>query len=986
MNYLLSLALNLIKPLFGASKIFLVVLFFSFGSQTYADSIAGGEITWLSLGRDTLEVTATVYRNCNGHKMAALPITLTSSCGTKTYATSIKSSQNITPVCAKQCTPCNSSSCTFKYGFEAYEMSTIIVTTDLRKKGCCNVRLSITNCCRGGYITTGARSQSFYVESAVNICTNDLGFVDWNNKHADLLCLGQDFIGQNSLTTGHKEDSVVYSFSDPQIANGRYTTWSSGFSSQKFLTFLAFPKSTLPFPRGLHLDSNSGSFMFRPMREETTIYVVKAEIYRKGVLIGITKTDRLITVVRCPNNNPPVLTGIDYSIPRAENFVVKACANQEICFGISAYDKDSADSITLSLETAIEGIKITHLNPGSKYDSIQFCWTPSDADVSNQPYFVNVRALDNACPINGVTSRRFQVYVQASPKAEFTHEINDCGNVLFKSKVTNSQPVVAYSWNYRKQTVNRNNTAARDSQVMGLLASGRQVVNTSVIGKNGCVLDYSDTVIMPNNFIQALRTPDTVVCEGSTVDLKAAISYPTGKFKLKWSTGDSSLTSTGATKIKVGAVDTFVVLWLKDSTCSKIDTIKIKVKGLPRIKLQKQVVGCAGDTLIIQSINPDSHQIVSYRWYHNKLLMSKANDSTFLKVIEPGSYQLITQDDLGCTHVDSGRAIVKKPIDRGDYRRTACDNSPVTLRLPHRSNGSYFWYLGNTDTSKAPDYSLQDSIVGTFQKGLKIGVLLIDTEYGMICRSLDSIVIDSLYPVVNAGLKATTDSVCESDDLEFTSNVSGGEWRYESQVSQADKLVFQPSVLGDGQVDYRFTDGNGCTYKESADYYVAEVPKPEFDVSDTLFKGISFTAIVTDNFDAQFDYFWSVGSPVFATFNGYSPGIKIDSIGTFKLKLDVVNQEVGCRASFEKQLGITLATGTNDIQNQIMVYPNPSDGLLRVEGLGSKVSEYSVWSTTGRLVSKGTVPHIDLRNEPAGIYLLQVLHGNEILQKTIVIE
>ena len=640
-------------------------------------------------------------------------------------------------------------------------MSTIIVTTDLRKKSCCSIKLSFQQCCRGNYINTGARSQQFYVEATLNICVADPGFVDWDDREAKVICLGRDFIGEYSINTGNKNDSIVYSFADPMTSATVRSTWSSGYSSDKPVYFLGFPKAQLPFPRGFRIDSFSGELKFRPMREEATILAVKASIYRKGILVGATNSDRPIVVMSCPSNNPPYISGINYSSPHDSNFDTTVCAGTEVCFRMAAADKDNGDTASLSVQTALEGVRITRLNPGGMEDSIQFCWTPAVDDTRDQPYYVTFTAKDNNCPINGIGSRRFRIYVKPSPDFAVSHQIKNCGNVVFRAKKQNTQSTVSYSWSYGNQTIKRVTTSPPDSQRFSILASGKQVVDLHIKGKNGCVRQLTDTVILPKNFIQAKRTPDTMVCEGSTISPKANVLYPTGKFKVKWSTGDSSTSSTSTTTFKAGVKDTFVVLSLKDAICTKTDTIRISVNPLPKVDLPRHVYACFGDIAIVQSSNPRSPSITSYSWYYKQQALSTFDNSTHLKTSESGTFRLVTKDAIGCFSEDSSIVTIKAPIDRGDFNRSACTDGLVTLRLPPTSNGFYSWFVGTTDTTQTPSYKMQDTIIGTFTMGQVIGVLLTDTLGGHVCQSLDSIKINKMFPPLKISITASTDSVCQ---------------------------------------------------------------------------------------------------------------------------------------------------------------------------------------------------------------------------------
>jgi hypothetical protein len=83
------------------------ILFAIFFSLPGSAQIMGGDITWKSLGNDSFEITATLYRDCNGSQLAPSPFLITPIGCTVTppaFTTVVSSPIDVTP--HKNCFAC----------------------------------------------------------------------------------------------------------------------------------------------------------------------------------------------------------------------------------------------------------------------------------------------------------------------------------------------------------------------------------------------------------------------------------------------------------------------------------------------------------------------------------------------------------------------------------------------------------------------------------------------------------------------------------------------------------------------------------------------------------------------------------------------------------------------------------------------------------------------------------------------------------------
>mgnify|MGYP000185693447 CR=1 FL=1 len=420
-------------------NIYLFLLFLAFlpTSQSFASHLTGAEIYWEKIGEDTFRLKLRAYRDCNGISFTSQNLNVLSKCGSSTIALTKGNTYEITPTCADQCTQCGTATCSYKYGFEYTEFIGFLYTKSLRQNACCEVVLSYTKCCRNSAITTGASSNNFYIESKLNIClSGDNSSPIFNQDPISIVCNGRDVIYNLSAvdndmnpSTQTLSDSLVYSFTPPKKGASSFTSWQGGYSHMMPLNFMGFPKKSLAFPRGLHLDSTTGELLFRPIGNQVTVIAIKVEEYRNGKKIGEVTRDLQLVVTTCPRNVPPVITGINSNYNIDRSFKINLCEAKETCFFVNISDRDLTDTLYYSYTSNTPGMTNKGLTKLINGDSIKICFTPHSATPSGQ-YQINLAIEDDACPIPGKSSIQIEVNINNSKeKGNFYLQTNSVLNV-----------------------------------------------------------------------------------------------------------------------------------------------------------------------------------------------------------------------------------------------------------------------------------------------------------------------------------------------------------------------------------------------------------------------------------------------------------------------------------------------------------------------------------------------------------------------------
>lgn len=85
---------------------------------------------------------------------------------------------------------------------------------------------------------------------------------------------------------------------------------------------------------------------------------------------------------------------------------------------------------------------------------------------------------------------------------------------------------------------------------------------------------------------------------------------------------------------------------------------------------------------------------------------------------------------------------------------------------------------------------------------------------------------------------------------------------------------------------------------------------------------------------------------------------------------------------------VTAPTGlTENPANRINIYPNPTKGLINLEGADFENCNYMLYSISGQILRKGVIVDstIDFSKEPKGIYILKIELKDTVIQKSVII-
>jgi PKD repeat protein len=196
--------------------------------------------------------------------------------------------------------------------------------------------------------------------------------------------------------------------------------------------------------------------------------------------------------------------------------------------------------------------------------------------------------------------------------------------------------------------------------------------------------------------------------------------------------------------------------------------------------------------------------------------------------------------------------------------------------------------------------------------------------------------------------------------------------------------TFNPTTSGVGTfpITYSVTQ-NGCTGSAVSSITVTAPPTVTFDLSSVSSPCVTDAAITLPS-----------GTPAGGTYSGtgvsgntFNPATA--GVGTFPITYSVTQN--GCTGSSSSSIVVDACSELNENDNNlIVIYPNPTSGLLRIQGLISDVHTIQLIDATGRICkswnASSTEMQIDLTEFAVGSYTLKFKGMNSSFIKRIEIK
>jgi hypothetical protein len=957
--------------------IILGIIFLSLFNHTHASHIQGANFEWEQIGKDTFLIKLNAYSDCNGQRFFPTDILVEATgCSRRKLLNASITKSDVTPVCDEQCTRCDSKGCSFKYGIQKNQVKAIFVATSYIKNGCCQATISNLNGSRNTITTTNTNNQSLYIEAQINFCSTSN--IEWYNEPKSLACLGRDVSIDVGLKSSNPSDSIVYSLTQPMHVPNVPFSYSGLYSYDKPLYYLGFPKSGLVMPRGFHLDSATGILAFRPMKTEVTVMAIKAEIFRNGVKLSEAYRDMQFAILKCPDNNPPILSGLDTVFSGEYKKLI--CAGKMARFDVLSLDKDKRDTVQIKFKGGI-GDSFNVVNPKDKRENGEWFWTPDSSEIGKEFQSFFVSAKDNACPVSEESTYAYQIkVVDGLPKhlSIKDEQIDQCGTYKFS--------LIDSVWfDYDRVTWYLNDTVEigqGERIYYEFTATGQQKISVDVVKCDSTTL--SKTINVNHAKTLDFNLNDTAVCGDQIITLSPKVNGGNGNLTYSWyvhrdfnytrSTNDTFITI-DLEKAKNGISDKISLLVKDTSNCILNKEITLTSKPVVQEEIDRKRVICYGtqDTLNLKTKDGKG------TWSGNGI----ANNQIIPKNLSFGITDLSfrQENELTCV-IDTAKIIYyflpEIEIITEDF--STCKGAPKTELEAKPATGAW---SGNGISKSEFDPKLSDT--GTQNLVFRY------TTFGG-CFVEDSIKVQVFDYTPNVTITQSAEA-CENDDeITLTSTENNGLWTGRSISSRANPLRILPADLkiGKNELFYEFVDSNQCAFYDTSFVMINESPAPSFEiVNSNLTKGDTLQIINRTPKIDESNYQWVIGQPAIYSSNAKHFNFKTpNTTGVFDVKLVATHKTTNCNDSLVKTDALTIQP--NSLREKPLansIFPNPVEQTIYIKKQEPIDCEYKIYSINGTLVKYGKVidNRIEVLELAKGIYRLQ-LSNNSQLQNMVFVK
>jgi Zn-dependent metalloprotease/PKD repeat protein len=143
---------------------------------------------------------------------------------------------------------------------------------------------------------------------------------------------------------------------------------------------------------------------------------------------------------------------------------------------------------------------------------------------------------------------------------------------------------------------------------------------------------------------------------------------------------------------------------------------------------------------------------------------------------------------------------------------------------------------------------------------------------------------------------------------------------------------------------------------------------------------------LSENDPTSWQWNFPSGNPSTSTLQ--NPSVTYSSVGTYAVTLSVTNAYGNNAVTKSGYITVSSATGVDNIESKVLIYPNPVNDVLHVEtGTTAETLTISIWSLEGKpLKREHATNRIDMTELKSGLYLVKVEGKNVNYQLKVVKE
>lgn len=581
-------------------QFFLIVFICLFSRGVYATHLAGGEVSYQSVGNNRYVVVIKVFRDCNGISQSTVSANLDvqSSCGfSNSFTLPFVDSSEVSQICPAQMSQSECLGGSLPGMQEYVYRDTITLSPD-----CDFYTLSWTDGSRNNNNSNllSAGSQNIYVPAYLYSQTDsDNSSPYFTSQPIPYFCAGN----QVSFSLGVVEqdgDSLVFSLVQPLSGSGTSISYSGSYTV------------TNPFPTasGITINQQTGQLTFTPSSQGLYTLVILCTEYDRatGQILGSIRRDIEIVVRNCTNQpvnaSGGVISGINGNAVQINNNTLEMCEGSSFSFTASYDDPNTTDILDAIISNPLPGL--TYSSTGTNPLLITFNWTPPPGSAGTNNLFT-IQVTDGACPIQGTQFFSYSFNVLPATQIIAIPMII-CGN---QTSVLNASGGSQFSW-YTMVNPGDSIPITQGPQFLENPANTSTatilpgVTTTYVVVSNlssSCKNRDTITITVVPDFNLALNVSGTNICLLQDIQVNASASGNSGvTYSYSWSPAGNftnpSASSTSYNGTSPGNQQ-LIVQVTSSQGCIRSDTVDINVAANvgPDITATTNFnILCSGDT------------------------------------------------------------------------------------------------------------------------------------------------------------------------------------------------------------------------------------------------------------------------------------------------------------------------------------------------------------------------------------------------------
>jgi hypothetical protein len=397
-----------------------------------------------------------------------------------------------------------------------------------------------------------------------------------------------------------------------------------------------------------------------------------------------------------------------------------------------------------------------------------------------------------------------------------------CEGVPLTLKATKSNLISSYHWFTSADTT----ALSRTDTLFDVLKDTTYIVEA--LDKNRCLV--ADTFqVVQSPFVPKVNIgpKDTVVCEGTTIELKNLLADNYDHF---WNTGETdaliSVYQSGKYWLKVR--NTF--------RCTATDTINVLVVPSPKITAGKNFYSCYGSGVELGiQLNSSNQSLYQFEWTPNQNINNNRIPNPVVTPISNTRYKVRVYTKAGCEDTSSVYVVINPKLTASVNTQdtSVCLGKSITLR----GNASG----GTPDPSQTTAYTFAWK-PGTGLNNVSgqnvVARPLTTTRYTLFVKDAQSC-YDSIGILVNISTmtakiqSSKTIDACQGDTILLKNAISGGIapftflWSSNNQLikdSTSGSLSVQAQNTGALGIKLNITDKSGCTAGDTLKISVNGLP------------------------------------------------------------------------------------------------------------------------------------------------------------------